>query len=78
MILFSVPYTLYSWCILIVDKLKGKYKPSTPDKPTTPGPDDDSLSDNRSSVLNDEEIQGMAIRQDALIQVKKWITPIFC
>lgn len=50
-------------------KGKGK-RDGTPDKPTTPGADgDDNGSEGRPCILNDEEIQNLAIKPDALNKV---------
>ena len=62
---------IISLFFLNLEKPRGKNKErGTPDnKPTTPGPDDDGSSDGHSPVINDEEIQNLAIRQDDLTQV---------
>ena len=57
---------------LLTDKLKGKgnKRDGTPDKPTTPGADgEDGGSEGRPTILNDEEIQSLAIKPDALDKV---------
>ena len=50
------------------EKLK-KRRDGTPDKPTTPGPDDDGSMEGRANVINDEEIQNLAIKQNELDRV---------
>lgn len=56
--------------MIISDKLKKK-RDGTPDKPTTPGGDDESV-ESRPQVLNDEEIQSLAIKQEELDKVMKY------
>lgn len=54
--------------LLLLEKLK-KRRDGTPDKPTTPGPDDDGSMEGRPNVLNDEQIQNLAIKQHELDKV---------
>ncbi|XP_067933605.1 MYCBP-associated protein-like [Watersipora subatra] len=58
------------------EKPRGKNKErGTPEnKPTTPGLEDERNGDSNSSVLNDDEIQSLAIKQDALNQIRASIT----